>query len=413
MGRGPVQLRPADPGRECGAMSRYDPEIEQLKAGVNCAALLEKLGGYKLDEQESSRKSLKYRRGAGEIIIVNHDGKGWWDAGGSAKGDVFNLAQHLDPSLNFGQVRGVLRGMLGVTPTYAPAERAEKEKPSQPPGQRWSARPRLGRGSRTWAYLTEERRLPPEVLAIAAQADALREGPYGSAWFAHRDEKGVLSGIEMRGPNYRGFSEDGDKTLFRLQPGQEPPTRLAVVEAPIDAMSLAVLEGLRRDTLYVATAGGMGPGTVACLERELAALSRRPGGMLVTATDADVQGEKYAVRLAAMAEAAGVPVQRALPPAEQNDWNNVLKARGQEAARPTHPRFSSALADVARAMDRPEPATRLPWEPMPVRMAERVRAFEERDALGAARAIAARNNGDAGPQPDQRRPPSPGPGPQP
>jgi len=96
MGRGPVQLRPADPGRECGAMSRYDPEIEQLKAGVNCAALLEKLGGYKLDEQESSRKSLKYRRGAGEIIIVNHDGKGWWDAGGSAKGDVFNLAQHVD-----------------------------------------------------------------------------------------------------------------------------------------------------------------------------------------------------------------------------------------------------------------------------------------------------------------------------
>ena len=77
-------------------MSRYDPEIEQLKAGVNCAALLEKLGGYKLDEQESSRKSLKYRRGAGEIIIVNHDGKGWWDAGGSAKGgqqlDVHRIA---------------------------------------------------------------------------------------------------------------------------------------------------------------------------------------------------------------------------------------------------------------------------------------------------------------------------------
>ena len=41
-------------------MSRNDPEIEQLKAGVNCAALLERMGGgYKLDERESSRKSLK------------------------------------------------------------------------------------------------------------------------------------------------------------------------------------------------------------------------------------------------------------------------------------------------------------------------------------------------------------------
>ena len=395
-------------------MSRFDPEIEQLKAGVNCAALLEKMGGYKLDERESSRKSLKYRRGAGEIIIVNHDGKGWWDAGGSAKGDVFNLAQHLDPSLNFGQVRGVLRGMLGVEPSYAPAERAEKEKkPSQPPGERWGARPRLGKGSRSWAYLTEERRLTPEVLTIASQADALREGPYGSAWFAHRDEKGVLSGIEMRGPNFRGFSEDGDKTLFRLQPGKEPPTRLAVAEAPIDAMSLAVLEGLRRDTLYVATAGGMGPGTITCLERELAAVGTRPGGVLVVATDADVQGEKYAARLAAMAAAAGVPVQRAAPPLAENDWNNVLKARSQEDARPPHPRSSSALADVARAMDRPTPAARLPWEPMPVRMAERVRAFEERDALRAARDLAARNNGQAEQQPDHRPPPSPGPGFQP
>jgi len=96
-------------------MSKYDPEIEQLKAGVNCAALLEKIGGgYKLDERESSRHNLKYRRGAGEIIIVNHDGKGWWDPGSTAKGDVFNLAQHLDPSLNFGQVRRALREMVGI-----------------------------------------------------------------------------------------------------------------------------------------------------------------------------------------------------------------------------------------------------------------------------------------------------------
>jgi len=392
-------------------VSRFDPEIEQLKAGVNCAALLEKMGGYKLDERESSRKSLKYRRSAGEIIIVNHDGKGWWDAGGSAKGDVFNLAQHLDPSLSFGQVRGVLRGMVGVTPSYVPVERAEKdEKPSQPPGERWGARPRLGKGSRSWAYLTGERRLTPEVLAIASQADTVREGPYGSAWFAHRDGKGVLSGIEMRGPNFRGFSEDGGKTLFRLQPGEEPPTRLAVAEAPIDAMSLAVLEGLRRDTLYVATAGGMGPGTIACLERELAGVGARPGGVLVVATDADVQGEKYAARLAAMAAAAGVPMQRAAPPLAENDWNNVLKARSREAARPAHPRFSSALADVARAMVRPAPAARLPWEPIPVRMAERVRAFEERDALGAAWDLAARNSGQAEQRPDHRRPPSPTPG---
>ena len=52
----------------------------------------------------------------------------------------------------------------------------------------------------------------------------------------------------------------GDKTLFRL-PGHGQPTRLAITEAPIDALSLAAWEGTGADTLYVATGGGMGPGT--------------------------------------------------------------------------------------------------------------------------------------------------------
>ena len=95
---------------------------------MNCAALLERMGGgYKLDERESSRHNLKYRRGAGEIIIINHDGKGWWDPGSNAKGDVFSLAQHLDPSLNFGRVRGVLRHMLGVAPLVSGGREAQEE----------------------------------------------------------------------------------------------------------------------------------------------------------------------------------------------------------------------------------------------------------------------------------------------
>jgi len=395
-------------------MSKYDPEIEQLKAGVNCAALLERMGGgYKLDERESSRQNLKYRRGAGEIIIINHDGKGWWDPGSNAKGDVFSLAQHLDPSLNFGRVRGVLRQMLGVAPSFPAAERPEKEKkPSQPPTERWRSRPPISQGSRTWLYLTGERQLPAEVVIAAIKADAVREGPYASAWFAHRDERGGLTGIEMRGPNYRGFSEDGNKTLFRLQPrGSDAPTRLAVLEAPIDAMSLAALEGMRRDTLYVATAGGMGPGTITGLEREIAGIAAR-GGVLVAATDADPQGEKYAARLTAMAEAAGIVAERAAPIGHK-DWNEALKAEGQAPARQAHPRFSKALADVARAMEWPQPARRPPWEPVPVRMAERVRVIEQRDAMAAAEAMAARNISEPAPGADQRRAPSPGPGAQP
>jgi Toprim-like/Protein of unknown function (DUF3991) len=165
------------------------------------------------------------------------------------------------------------------------------------------------------------------VVVAAIRAGALREGPYASAWFADRAPDGRLTGIEMRGPDYRGFSPGGAKTLFRL-PGRLPASavpvrRLVVAEAPIDAMSVAAIEHLRADTLYVATAGGMGPQTLIALDLHLRALAAA-GGVLVVATDDDRAGERYDAQLAAMAQAAGLRSERLLPPPDQ-DWNDVLR----------------------------------------------------------------------------------------
>jgi len=323
-----------------------DAEVDQLRAAVSCAVVLEKRG-FSLDKAESTKDSLKYRRGKGEIVIVNHEGKGWWDTGSSAKGDVFTLVQYLDPNLNFGQVRRELRALIGLTPTYEPAERSPREKGEHiPPQQRWLNQPPVEKGSRTWTYLTEQRGLPAEIVTAAAKADALRQGPYGSAWFSHRDGENAVTGFEMRGPDFRSFSRGGDKALFRLQLGQDPPVRLAVTEAPIDAMSLAVLEGMRKDTLYVATGGGMGPGTIAVLERELRALASRPGAVLVAATDADSAGERYAARLAELAAAAAVPARR-VAPSGHNDWNDLLRAPAH--GQPTVREAETATAGVVKA----------------------------------------------------------------
>ena len=389
-----------------------DLEIDQLKAVVRCEVLLER-NGWKLDVQESTKKNPKYRRGAGEIIIVNHDGQGWWDPGSTAKGDVFKLARHLDPSLNFGQVRRELRNYVGLAPTYPAADRTSMApEPRVPPELRWTGRKTVIETSSTWSYLVKERGLTPEIVAAAVKADGLREGPYSTAWFAHRDGTGALTGIEMRGPDYRGFSADGDKTLFRLQFGNERPTRLAVLEAPIKAMAFAAIEGMRKDTLYVSTAGGMGPRTLVCLQQEMAALARRPGAVVVPASDADAAGEKYATRIAELANAAGLATQRATP-AGHKDWDDVLKARGTAQAGASRPARSSALATVLRTMHHPGPATPPDLALAPVAMAARVRAFEERDALRAAEAMA-RQDGkpSAGPVQDPRWP-SPGMGPQP
>ena len=309
-------------------MSGQDTEIQYLKASVSCAALLERLPPvWQVDRAESTRRSLKYRRGAGEIVIVNHDGRGWWDPLSDRKGDIFTLVRHLDPGLNFGEARRMLRGFVGIEPAFPEALRTRRTRASHlPVATRWERRRPLSRGSPAWRYLTKQRGLPETILLSARAADAVREGPRGSAWFAHRDATGVLTGIEMRGSDYRNFSAGGNKTLFRLPGGPGPLTRVAVCEAAIDALSLAAIERSRSDTLYAATAGGMGPETVVALQRLLQVLSSDPAGMLIIATDADTAGRRYAARLAALATEAAVPFVAILPPDGLNDWNDALRA---------------------------------------------------------------------------------------
>ncbi len=329
-------------------MNGYDEEIQALRAGVSCAVVLEQRG-WQLDKRDSTKHCWKYRRSAGEVLIVNHEGRGWWDPTSDRKGDVFALVQALEPSLNFGQVRRALRDLSGIAPSFPVAPHPKRDNaPELPPAQRWSTRPFLARGSRTWRYLSGERALQEPVLAAASRADAVREGPYGSAWFAHRDGAGEVIGIEMRGPDYRGFSADGHKTLFRLS-GRAPSlsvpaTRLVVCEAPIDAMSLAGIERLRADTLYAATAGGMGPETVVALQVLLQDLAAQPDAVLVQATDADAPGERHAAKLAILAAEAGVRSGRILPFGGRNDWNDVVQAQRRAALgqpRPASPTPSS------------------------------------------------------------------------
>jgi hypothetical protein len=306
-------------------MNEQNAEIERLKAGVSCAVLLERLPPvWRLDRAESTRHSLKYRRGDGEILIVNHDGRGWWDPLSDRKGDIFTLVRHLDPSLTFGEARRVLRDFAGVAPAFPEALRARVSR--VPIVQRWERSQLLSHGSPTWLYLTGQRRLPERILMAARAADAVREGPRGSAWFAHRDGARLLTGIEMRGPDYRNFSAGGGKTLFRLpgSPGRLP--RVAVCEAAIDALSLAAIENGRRDTLYAATAGGMGPATIAAIQQLLRDLIGEPAGILIAATDADTAGCRYAARLGNIATEAGVRFDTILPPDGLNDWNDALRA---------------------------------------------------------------------------------------
>jgi len=308
-----------------------DPEIEDLRDKVHCAVVLERTPPpWKLDRKESTKLSLKYRRGKGEILIVSHGGKGWWDPTSEAKGDVFSLVQRLEPGINFGHVRKRLREFAGLSPSFPIAERAGRCQASdRPVAERWADRKAVWPGSPTWRYLAQERFLPSAIIEATSVAGVLREGPAGSAWFAHFSGAGSLAHVDIRGPTYKGSLTGGAKSLFRLPANNALLPRLVLAEAAIDALSVAAIESFRPDTLYAATGGGMGPGTIAALEALLTAMAMLPDALFCSATDANGPGDRFAERHRSLAKQFSVPFARLRPPIEGGDWNDALRARSQ------------------------------------------------------------------------------------
>ena len=295
-------------------------DVEYLKERVPCAAVLEK-AGFAIDVKESTHRAVKHRRGE-DIIIVIHDGKGWFDPLSDAKGDVFSLIRRLH-DVAFAEALERAAELVGFVPTEPAWTRPPREAaPDTSLPDRWQARRKPWPGSATWRYLRDVRMLPELVLRAAIRQDRLREGPAGSMWAAHVDDRGAVTGWEERGPEWRGFSTGGSKVLYRL--GDKSGLRLCVTEAAIDAMSLAALEGLQKGSLYLSTGGGWSPTTEAALR----ILAARTGAQLVAATDANAQGETFASRLQAIADEAGCGWLRLAPPAE--DWNEAVKRTGCE-----------------------------------------------------------------------------------
>ncbi|GGB11021.1 hypothetical protein GCM10011491_43710 [Brucella endophytica] len=64
-----------------------------------------------VDLKQSTRKAVKFRRGD-EIIIVIHEGRGWFDPLSDAKGDVFSLVEHLE-DMTFVEVLDHVTSLVG------------------------------------------------------------------------------------------------------------------------------------------------------------------------------------------------------------------------------------------------------------------------------------------------------------
>jgi len=302
-------------------------EMARLRESVSCIVVLEQ-NGYRRDKTESSRRHQKFRRGEGEIIIVTHEGRGWWcPCTSDGRGTVVDLVQFLNPGWAFPDVVQELRRISGIAPletVYTRSARSDRVRR----GPAWEQRKPLKPGSPAWQYLNRVRRIPDRVLARAVELDLLREGLNGTACFSHSDNGGRHTGAEMRGPDYRGFSTGGDKRLFRFQYGRPewPVLRLVICEGAIDALSYAAMDPsmLRTGALYVGTAGGMSPEAFAELEQLIATIPR--DGVVVVATDADAQGDRYAETYLPIGRPTGKHCVRHRPDEALGDWNSVLQS---------------------------------------------------------------------------------------
>ncbi len=101
-------------------------ELEALREKVSCEAVLER-NGWTIDMKESTRRAVKYRHG-GQIIIVTHEGRGWFNPLGDEKGDVFSLAMFIE-NLAFSDAADEIASLVGTSLSRPPW----KPQPSAPP----------------------------------------------------------------------------------------------------------------------------------------------------------------------------------------------------------------------------------------------------------------------------------------
>ena len=137
-------------------------------------------------------------------------------------------------------------------------------------------------------------------------------------------------------PAYKGSLTGGAKSLFRLPPKGPPLPRLVLAEAAIDALSVAAIESLRKDTLYAATGGGVGPGTIAALEALLASIAMLPGALLCSAADANGRATAFRRPPPIAGRKIMIPFARLGLPIEGGDWNDVLSARSETRGSTAH-----------------------------------------------------------------------------
>ncbi len=174
-------------------------------------------------------------------------------------------------------------------------------------------------------YLVRGRCLPATWVDSLHRRGRVWANEHRSACFGHRDLAGNIVGASVRGITSRFFQTIGNKDdgFFSLRLGRNRPHRIAVVESPIEAISLASLDR-DLDTMYASSAGAGGLKPV--LE-----LARKFNLKVLAAQNDDAAGEVQASQTAEICRVHNLSFVRLRP--SFPDWNDTLRFLSSEMQR--------------------------------------------------------------------------------
>ena len=173
----PTEERAGSRLRDAGAEKWKREKSKSCAQKVGCAAAARK-GRLEGRLKESTRRAIKYRRDS-NIIIVIHEGRGWFDPLSPAKGDVFSLAEHLGAG-GFAEACDRVADVVGFVPSCAGLARPQGRRRSRPSPSGWAYTVQSRGPARASLALSDRRaRIPDGIIAAAVVARSAARGSAG------------------------------------------------------------------------------------------------------------------------------------------------------------------------------------------------------------------------------------------
>jgi hypothetical protein len=304
----------------------HDAELERFKSDIHLVQYAVERYGYQRDRRESSRASHVLRHpGTDDKIIVRKAEGGHWTyfsvRDDRDNGTIIDFVRARGRTGSLGQVRQELRQWLGTSrpePDYVPPPVAAPRRDVRDIADAFDR----AKVADNCLYLNT-RGIRPETLRAARFAGCWGVDGRGNALFVHATEPGEVTGFEIKGRGFTGFSTGGTKSLW--QSIAQPSDRVLVItEGAIDALSYFQLHAEQASfTRFASTAGAPSKHQLEILDRVFGQLPE--ASTVVAAVDADPAGDKLASRIEGLASGHAAIAFRRHSPSPAKDWNEVLQ----------------------------------------------------------------------------------------